>query len=91
MKKTQKMFANNPGTVPGVLTYFVLAQLDSDESFTARIPTLPGCIGHGKNLRDLEKVMKIQILKHIELLKKNMQPVPSDTDSLYTTITVRVP
>jgi predicted RNase H-like HicB family nuclease len=47
-----------------------------ERNYSAYVPDLPGCIGTGKILEDIKRLMREAIAFHLEGLKANGLPIP---------------
>jgi predicted RNase H-like HicB family nuclease len=55
-------------------------------SYTASVPALPGCVTYGTTLQEAKELVKDAIAGYIESLKKHGEPIPTDDESLVTTL-----
>jgi len=56
--------------------------------FTASVPSLPGCITYGKDLKEAQKMAIDAIEGYIFSLRKHGEPIPSDEKSFYSLIEI---
>lgn len=49
-----------------VISYTVVFQPESEGGYTVAVPSLPGCITYGKNLREAKRMAKEAIELYIE-------------------------
>lgn len=54
--------------------------------FTATVPALPGCVTFGRNLAEAREMAKDAISGYIESLRKHGEAVPSDDETLVTSL-----
>ena len=54
------------------------------------VPSLPGCITYGKNLKEAKKMAVDAITLYVETLMEDSEPIPSDIDSLSASLHVTV-
>lgn len=67
--------------------YHIIFRPEDEGGFTVIVPSLPGCITYGKDLREARKMAKDAIKGYISSLKKHNEPIPeSDENSLFTSI-----
>ena len=52
------------------------------------VPSLPGCISYGKNLKEAKRMAADAIQGYITSLKKHNEPIPKDTESFVGMIDV---
>jgi antitoxin HicB len=57
-----------------------------ERGFTAIVPALPGCVTYGRNLTEAKKMAKDAISGYIESLKKHGEPIPTDDETLVTSL-----
>jgi len=66
--------------------FTVVLRPEPEGGFTALVPALPGCVTHGRTLAEAREMAKDAICGYIESLKKHREPVPTDSDTLVTTL-----
>lgn len=71
------------------LHYNVIFRPESEGGFTAIVPSLPGCVSYGKNLKEAKEMITDAIEGYIISLKKHREPIPSDTENFFTSIDVK--
>jgi predicted RNase H-like HicB family nuclease len=59
---------------------------EPEGGFTVVVPALPGCVTYGRNLTEAKKMAKDAIAGYIESLKKHNEPIPTDDESLVTSL-----
>jgi antitoxin HicB len=47
---------------------------------------MPGCVTYGRNLEEAKALVKHAINGYIESLRKHGEPIPTDDESLVTTL-----
>ena len=67
-------------------TYNVIFKPEPDGGFTVMVPSLPGCVTYGKDLKQARSMAQDAIKAYIASLKKHKDPIPSDDESFFTTI-----
>jgi antitoxin HicB len=70
-------------------TYFrfnILLRPEPEGGFTAIVPALPGCVTYGRTLSKARKMAKDAIGGYIESLKKHREPIPTDDETLVTSL-----
>jgi len=66
--------------------FTVVLRPEPEGGFTALVPALPGCVTHGRTLAEAREMAKDAICGYIESLRKHREPVPTDSDTLVTTL-----
>lgn len=69
------------------MKFRVVIEQDEDGMFTAKCPSLPGCISQGKSLAEVRANVVEAIQGYLESLTKHNEPIPP---SIYEEI-VEVP
>ncbi len=59
---------------------------EPDGGFTALVPALPGCVTYGRTLAEAREMAKDAVIGYIQSLRKHGEPVPSDSESLVTSL-----
>ena len=60
------------------LQFNVIFRPEPEGGFTVIVPSLPGCITYGKDLKEAKKMAIDAILGYIASLKKHKESIPSD-------------
>jgi len=68
------------------LQFNVVFRPEPEGGFTVFVPSLPGCITYGRNLKEARKMAIDAILGYIASLKKHKEPIPSDEESFISLI-----
>lgn len=71
-----------------ILQYNVIFRPEPEGGFTATVPSLPGCITYGKDLKEAKKMVMDAIKGYIVSLKKNKEAVPSDDESFVSLVSI---
>ena len=66
--------------------FTVVLRPEPEGGFTALVPALPGCVTYGRTLAEAREMAKDTICGYIESLRKHREPVPTDSDTLVTTL-----
>jgi antitoxin HicB len=66
--------------------YNVVLRPEPEGGFTATVPALPGCVTYGRNLDEVRKMAKDAIEGYIESLRNHKEPIPTDEETLVTTL-----
>jgi len=68
------------------LQFNIIFRLEPEGGFTASVPSLPGCITYGRDLKEAKKMAIDAILGYIVSLKKRGESIPSDEESFISLI-----
>ena len=71
-----------------LLQYNVIFNAEPEGGFTAVVPSLPGCISHGKDLTEAREMIVDAIEGYLFSLQKHAEPVPSDEASFVSLISL---
>lgn len=63
------------------LQFHAIFRPEPEGGFTVIVPSLPGCISYGKNIREAKKMTIDAIEAYIISLKKHGEPIPVDKES----------
>lgn len=74
--------------MPQSRTYRIILNEEPEGGFTVTVPSLPGCVTYGKNLKEAKEMAMEAIEGYIELLVEQGEPIPDDTNTLESAITV---
>ena len=69
-----------------LLKYNVIFRPEPEGGFTVLVPSLPGCVTYGKDLKEAQKMANDAIKGYVASLKKHHEPVPSDESSFVSFI-----
>lgn len=72
-----------------ILHYNVIFRPESDGGFTVIVPSLPGCVTYGNNLKEAKKMAIDAVNGYIASLRKHKEPIPTDEESFFTSIDVK--
>ncbi len=64
----------------------VILRPEPEGGFTALVPALPGCITYGRTLAEAREMARDAVAGYIESLRKHGEPIPSDAESLVTSL-----
>lgn len=70
------------------LQFHAIFRPEPEGGFTVIVPSLPGCITYGKNLREAKKMAADAIEGYITSMKKHKEPIPQDKESFVGMIDV---
>ena len=66
----------------------IIFRPEPEGGFTVIVPSLPGCITYGQNLKEAKKMAIDAISGYIASLKKHKEPIFSDEESFISLIRV---
>jgi antitoxin HicB len=66
--------------------YNVVLRPEPGAGFTATVPPLPGYVTYGRTLDEARKMAKDAIGGYIASLKKHNEPIPTDDETLVTSL-----
>lgn len=66
--------------------YNIMLRPEPEGGFTAIVPALPGCVTYGRTLSEARSMAKDAISGYIESLKKHKEPIPTDDETLMTSL-----
>ncbi|MBI4653176.1 type II toxin-antitoxin system HicB family antitoxin [Candidatus Kuenenbacteria bacterium] len=66
--------------------YNIVFRVEPEGGFTAIVPSLPGCITYGKNLKEAKTMALDAIEGYIISLEKHKEFIPSDEETFITTV-----
>lgn len=69
--------------------YNVVFRPEPEGGFTVIVPSLPGCVTYGRNLKDARKMALDAIKGYVASLKKHKESIPSDEESFWGSIEVK--
>ena len=74
-----------------LLKYTVIYTEEPEGGFTVTVPSLPGCITYGKDLKKAEEMAKDAIKLYLESLKAHKEPIPTGGSSFVGSIDLEFP
>lgn len=69
--------------------YNVILRPEPEGGFTVVVPSLPGCVTYGRNLKEAKKMAVDAIRGYIISLKKHKELIPTDEESFFTSVDVK--
>ena len=72
-----------------ILHYNVIFRPEREGGFTVIVPSLPGCVTFGKNLKEAKRMVADAIGGYIASLKKHKEPIPTDEESFFTSVDIK--
>ena len=71
------------------IRYNVIFRPEPEGGFTVIVPSLPGCVSYGKDLKEAKKMAIDAIKAYISSLKKHKEPVPTDEENFFSSVEVK--
>lgn len=71
------------------LHYNIIFRPEPEGGFSVIVPSLPGCITYGRNIREAKEMAIDAIKAYIMSLKKHKEPIPSDEENFLTSVEVK--
>lgn len=69
--------------------YNVIFRPEVEGGFTVIVPSLPGCITYGRDLKQARKMAIDAIKGYIVSLKKHKEPIPTDEETFFSSIEIK--
>ncbi|PJB09311.1 antitoxin HicB [bacterium (Candidatus Gribaldobacteria) CG_4_9_14_3_um_filter_36_15] len=69
--------------------YNVILRPEPEGGFTVVVPSLPGCVTYGRNLKEAKKMAVDAIKGYIVSLKKHKELIPTDEESFFTSVDIK--
>lgn len=69
-----------------VYHFNIVFRPEIEGGYTVIVPSLPGCITYGRNLKEAKKMAHDAIGAYIASLKKHHDPIPSDEETLLSSL-----
>ena len=69
--------------------YNVILRPEPEGGFTVVVPSLPGCVTYGRNLKEAKKMAIDAIKGYIVSLKKHKELIPTDEESFFTSVDIK--
>ena len=71
-----------------ILHFNLIFKPEPEGGFTVIVPSLPGCVTYGRNLKKAKEMARDAILGYLESLLKHKELIPSDADNFVATLDV---
>lgn len=71
------------------LSYNVIFRPEPEGGFTVIVPSLPGCITYGRDLKEAKKMAVDAIKCYVMSLKKHKEPIPNDRESFFSSVDIK--
>lgn len=68
--------------------YNVIFRAEPEGGFTVIVPSLPGCVTHGRDLRKAKEMAIDAIGGYIASLKKHKEQIPNDESNFFTSLEI---
>ncbi len=68
--------------------YRILLREEPEGGYTVTVPTLPGCVTYGENVREAIEMAKEAIALYIESLVAHGEEIPTEENTLEYTVMV---
>jgi len=69
--------------------YNIILKQELEGGFTVIVPSLPGCVTYGKNLKEAKEMAIDAVEGYLESLKKHKEFIPSDESDFITNIEIK--
>lgn len=80
---------NNYRYMEKILRYNVIFRPEPEGGFTAIVPSLPGCITYGRDLKKAKTMVVDAIKGYLASLKKHKEPIPTDEESFFASVDIK--
>jgi predicted RNase H-like HicB family nuclease len=67
----------------------VIFRPEPEGGFTVIVPSLPGCVTYGRNLKEAKEMAIDAIKGYIASLKKHKEPIPTDEEIFLTSLEIK--
>lgn len=71
------------------LRYNVIFRPEPEGGFTVIVPSLPGCVTYGRNLKEAKKMAVDAIKGYIISLKKHKEAIPTDEENFFSSVEIK--
>lgn len=71
-----------------ILHYNLIFKPEPEGGFTVIVPSLPGCVTYGKNLKEAKNMAQDVIAGYLKSLQRHKESIPSDAENFITTIDI---
>ncbi|KPJ56794.1 antitoxin HicB [Parcubacteria bacterium DG_74_2] len=72
-----------------IFRYNVIFRPEPEGGFTVIVPSLPGCISYGKDLKQAKEMARDAIKGYIVSLKKHKETVPTDEENFFASVEIK--
>ena len=70
------------------LNFTIVYKEEPEGGYTVTVPSLPGCVTYGKDLKEAKKMAKDAIQLYVESLKEHGEEIPSDDSIFLSTVNI---
>lgn len=74
-----------------LLKYTVIYTSEPEGGFTVTVPSLPGCVTYGKDLKEASEMAKEAINLYLESLRTHKESIPTESKSFIGSIDLEFP
>jgi predicted RNase H-like HicB family nuclease len=71
------------------LSFRVVFRPEPEGGYTATVPSLPGCISYGEDIKEAREMIKDAIKGYLESLQKHGEEPPDDSDTVEAVLTLK--
>ena len=71
------------------IRYNVIFKPEPEGGFTVIVPSLPGCVTYGRNLKEAKEMVMDAIKGYIASLKKHKEPIPTDEEDFLASVEIK--
>ena len=71
------------------LSFRVVFKPEPEGGYTAMVPSLPGCISYGEDIKEAREMIKDAIKGYLESMKKHGEDFPDDSDTVEAMLTLK--
>jgi len=71
------------------LSFRVVFRPEPEGGYTATVPSLPGCISYGEDIKEAREMIKDAIKGYLESLQKHGEELPDDSDTVEAVLTLK--
>jgi len=75
--------------VLNINVFNVIYKPEAEGGYTAVVPSLPGCVTYGKDLKEAKKMVGKAIIVYLASLKKHSESISSDEGTFFSTVNVQ--
>jgi len=72
-----------------IFRYNVIFRAEPEGGFTAIVPSLPGCVTYGRDLKEARKMAIDAIRGYVASLKKHKESIPTNEDTFFSSVEVK--
>ncbi len=72
-----------------IFRYNIIFRPEPGGGFTVIVPSLPGCVTYGKNLKEAKRMAIDAIGGYIASLRKHKEVIPTDEENFFTSVEIK--